>query len=127
MNRATRTKRTTQNEDEEQQVGEIKTILPGSANFHLERNRLIVGWESLRLQGWPIDDYVAAAKNFTNSQLNDLAGNAFNGHAYGAMFLATLIARSCLPEIQWNRQAEQDAEAQDMVDSLDDINQLTLE
>ena len=70
-------------------------MLPSSRMMMMQRDnpRLLTGLEALRLQGFGVDILLAGAEaGFNDRFYMNLAGNAFNGGAFAASFLAALIA-----------------------------------
>ena len=55
-------------------TGHFPIVLPRTIGWSFVRQRLILGQESLRLQGHSVEPHVA--KKYTENQLQDLAGNA---------------------------------------------------
>ena len=57
-------------------------------------HRILVGKESLMIQGWPVDDarLEAFVDKHSNLFLQDLAGNAFPGTVIAAILVAVLFA-----------------------------------
>ena len=58
--------------------GRIVCLLPGATIWLFRRGRRLLGEEALHLQGCFVPDRLILKQNFTNSQLRDLGGNAFN-------------------------------------------------
>ena len=69
----------------------VKTVLPVGAIFHMGLGRLLVGRELLALQGIPYP-LMPCLESFTDSQLMDLAGNAYSGPVIQAVFVALMAS-----------------------------------
>ena len=80
----------------EQYAGAVPPTTPGQRVYNMEANRLLLGQEAFRTQGYPINQ-VAWQGVVSERQVGDLAGNALATGCCGAWLLANLIH---LPE-QW--------------------------
>jgi site-specific DNA-cytosine methylase len=71
-------------------VGMTPCILPGQRIWLLSRRRLLLGVETMILQGFPFHRLMDAIKslNMSNRCLNDLGGNAFNGGVFVSILAA---------------------------------------
>ena len=68
----------------------VPTILPGGTVYDLVKNRLIIGQESLLLQGTQYPPPVLSC--LSNSQQQNLAGNAFSSTIVLALVLSLLCS-----------------------------------
>ncbi|KAL2149184.1 hypothetical protein VTH82DRAFT_8532 [Thermothelomyces myriococcoides] len=71
-------------------LGLIGCITPSGLPIVTELMRPITGFETLALQGLPVDDLVISTES--QAQLRDLAGNAMTVTVVGAVTLAALLA-----------------------------------
>ena len=71
-------------------VGMTPCILPGQRIWLLRRRRLLLGAETMCLQGFPFHRLMDAivSLNMSNRGLNDLGGNAFNGGVFVSILAA---------------------------------------
>jgi len=77
---------------EEQEVS-VPTLVPKSLFWLVQRQRLLLGIEAVRLQGVDLCDLPALEPGkYTASFLHDLAGNAFCVYQFASWFLACLTA-----------------------------------
>ena len=106
-------------------MGEISPcILPNSCLWlHLPTPRLMLGWEAMLFQGWPISQVtIPPTSGVTNQLLQDLAGNGVALPVLLALLLSTCVA------VSW---ADAEAKAcetpttdQDVADALQMLQQL---
>ena len=61
---------------------------------NLRHGRLRSGWESLRLQGWPVDSDVfkPLQGEFSNRVMQEMAGNMTHACSLGAQVMATFLS-----------------------------------
>jgi site-specific DNA-cytosine methylase len=75
-------------------LSEIKNVLPtitcGAILFDRLNKRVLSGFESLLAQGFDLNQLLAHDRQLSNSNLMELAGNAFNGFAVSAIVVSTL-------------------------------------
>ena len=57
----------------------VPIVLPRSTLWTFNRQRLVLGRESLALQGHTVNPYLIGAVKVSEGQLQDLAGNSFLG------------------------------------------------
>ena len=79
---------------------EYPTMMPKCMVWDTKLARLISGWEGLRFIGFDkrmLDFEKLESLNFTDSNMEDLAGNAFAGH------IVTAILLSCIVHLPWHR------------------------
>ena len=73
----------------------IPTIVPNSLLWMVAQERLMTGFEALRVQSFPVNIIRKAVQlNYSDSFLADLAGNMFTGTVYAAFAIAALV---CAP------------------------------
>ena len=69
-------------------INKVRTLLPDGLVWLRREQRLMLGEEKLHVHGMHPDRY---PWNCTQSQLNDLAGNSFNGYQFAIIFTASLL------------------------------------
>ena len=73
----------------------IPTIVPNSLLWMVAQERLMTGFEALRVQSFPVNIIRKAIQlKYSDSFLADLAGNMFTGTVYAAFAIAALV---CAP------------------------------
>eukprot|EP00972_Heterocapsa_arctica_P021363 3145544-Heterocapsa_arctica.AAC.1 len=56
----------------------VPTLTPGGKTWLFERDRLLLGYEALRLQGFPVSLVDSSYEQPSDPMMGDLAGNAFS-------------------------------------------------
>lgn len=98
----------------------MNTITPGAKIFMTWKwgaqqkplNRLLLGWEALMLQGYPVQ--ALKGHSLSDPQMFDLAGNAFPSTILAAIYLSTYIVLPC--HLYNNEQEEEEATGSHDVD-----------
>lgn len=70
------------------------TLLPGCHLWHFPSGRFVTGKDMMRLQGFPTEN-MKGSPNHSDSQLADLAGNAFSSSVALAVDMALLLMVEC--------------------------------
>ena len=84
---------------------ELATVVPRAKVWLVDEERLLTGWESMRVQGFPkavLERALSAGTLPGGSDLRDLAGNAFSSTTFAACYMSLLAN---LPSTLWKDSA----------------------
>jgi hypothetical protein len=68
----------------------VPTLTPGAKTWLFEHNRVLLGYEALRLQGFPVTLIDSSYEQPSDPMMGDLAGNAFSATVVLAVTLGVL-------------------------------------
>eukprot|EP00972_Heterocapsa_arctica_P039584 5831177-Heterocapsa_arctica.AAC.1 len=68
----------------------VPTLTPGGKTWIYDKNRVLLGWEALRLQGFPVTLIDSSYEQPSDPMMGDLAGNAFSATVVLAVTLGVL-------------------------------------